>query len=126
MPSASYALRSKWIGKPNEFVPSTTVSISDRIGQPTAASVTPSSAKRSRCPSGVPPPWLPIAATTNGSNPSERSTSTVARTIRAIPWIPRLPAVIAMLLPRCNRAVSRLAPIASEIAALTSATSGCR
>ena len=70
MPSASKALRSKWIGRPKELVPRTTVSISERIGQPTASSVTPSSASSARWPSAVPPPWLPIAATTKGARPS--------------------------------------------------------
>ena len=91
MPSASKALRSKWIGRPNELVPRTTVSISERIGQPTAASVTPSSASSARWPSAVPPPWLPIAATTNGSNPSHRTASTAARAIAGIRGDPPAP-----------------------------------
>ena len=39
-------------------------------GSRSASSVTPSSASSARWPSAVPPPWLPIAATTNGSKPS--------------------------------------------------------
>ena len=62
--------------------PGPTVSISQRTGQPIAASVTPSSARRARWPSAVPPPWLPIAATTKGAKPERRgASSTVARTM---------------------------------------------
>src|SRR3970282_1096093 len=43
------------------------------------------------CPSGVAPPWLPMAGMTKGLAPRAFRWSTVARTIAAILAIPRLP-----------------------------------
>ena len=81
MPSESKAFWSKWIGRPNEFLPRTTVCISQRMGQPTLAWVTPSSAKSSRWPFSVPPPCDPMAATTNGWKPRLRTVSATALVI---------------------------------------------
>ena len=97
----------------------------DRIGQPTEASVTPSSAKSAACPAAVPPPWLPIAATTNGSKPSPRTASTAAPAMGPIWAMPRLPAVIATDAPGARRVARRLPRMASSVAARTSATDGC-
>ena len=95
MPSASNALRSKWIGSPNELVPSYDGLHAGPDRAADGGFGDPSSARSAACPAAVPPPWLPIAATTNGSNPSERTASAAAPAIGPIWAIPRLPAVIA-------------------------------
>ena len=71
----------------------------DRIGQPTSASVMPYDSTTRRCPSAVPPPWLPIAGTMNGRAPSPLRCSTIARVIAAMSAMPRLPAVTATVWP---------------------------
>src|SRR5262249_32646478 len=79
---------------------------------------------KARWPSAVPPPWLPIAATTHGSRPCSRRVSMVARAIRSIPAIPRLPTVTATEAPLGRRTAIRLERTASATARGTSSTSG--
>ena len=70
----------------------------DRDSRPNA-SVMPYDSSSRRCPSAVPPPWLPMAGTTNGSAPRPSRCSTIARVIAAMLAMPRLPAVTATLCP---------------------------
>ena len=64
--SASRAFLSQQTGSPQLLVPMCTAVMSVLTGTPRACSLTPYSASSSRWPSAVAPPWLPIAATTNG------------------------------------------------------------
>ena len=113
MPSASKALRSKWIGRPKELVPSTTVSISERIGQPAVSSVTPSSASSAALAVGGAAAVAPhrgdderIETRARGASRPRRGRS------RSIPAIPRLPTVIATRPPGGSRSARRLSPMA--------------
>ena len=77
-----------------------------------------------RWPSAVPPPWLPMAGTRNGSAPSARKCSTAARRITAMLAIPRLPAVMATLCPGCTRRCSSSRASWAWTSPATSATRG--
>ena len=73
--------------------------MSETIGMLVECSVMPSSPSISIWPSAVALPWLPMAGITNGSAPSARTSSPMARMTRAMLAMPRLPAVIAMRAP---------------------------
>ena len=73
--------------------------MSEMIRMLVDCSVTPSSPSISIWPSAVALPWLPIAGITNGSPPSARTSSPIARITRAMLAMPRLPAVIAIRAP---------------------------
>ena len=73
-------------------------------GTPSACSLTPYSPSSSRCPAAVAPPWLPIAATTNGFAPRSRRKSSVARTMVLRLAMPRLPVATATLVAAAHPA----------------------
>ncbi|MFN7015211.1 MAG: hypothetical protein ACK4ON_13175, partial [Bacteroidia bacterium] len=64
------------------------------IGAPTLSEVIPRLFKTSICPSGVAPPWLPIAGIINGCPPYFLTSLTIVAIISTIFAIPLLPAVI--------------------------------
>jgi len=99
MPSASKANLSMRTSMPLARRPSSTVSMLERIGQPTVCSVTPSWARTLICPSAVAPPWLPMAGTMKGRAPRSRTSRAMARTSAGRSASPRLPTVSAMLMP---------------------------
>ena len=102
--SASYAARSNHTGRPFAQSPRCTVSTVVTTGTPRRSSVTPYPASTSRCPSSVPPPWLPIAETMKGFAPSSMRQRTVVSTMRYRFWIPRLPTPTATRIPGFTRA----------------------
>src|SRR5205807_5213807 len=71
----------------------------ETTGAPTRASVTPSAARTSTCPSAVAPPWLPIPGNTNGRAPCRLRACTTAAAIRSISATPRLPTATATVPP---------------------------
>ena len=56
-------------------VPIRSVSMEARMGAPIASGVTPKEASTSDCPSGVAPPWLPIAGRMKGCPPRRVTSS---------------------------------------------------
>src|SRR4051812_10356420 len=122
IPSAFAAWASRWPAGPSGSRASSTVSMVGWMGIPPVCSVIPRSANIWTWPSAVAPPWEPIAGTTNGSAPTERSQSPAARSTAGLSWMPRLPAVIATLMPRRTR--SRRGSRACAVAPATSAICG--
>ena len=106
--AASVAGREAMRRIPSAEWPRSIVSILESMGAPTDSSETPSDSSIIRCPSLVPPPWLPIAGKMNGSAPYERSRATAVRTISGSWSIPRLPTATATRSPlRATGAKSR-------------------
>ena len=73
--SAANAVASKYTGNPSAAWHTIRLSILDRIGHPQNSSVTPYDSRICFCPTAVPPPWLSIAGTTNGSAHSRLTVS---------------------------------------------------
>src|SRR2546421_715847 len=57
----------------------------ETTGAPTRASVTPSAARTSTCPSAGAPPWLPMPGNTNGRAPCRLRACTTAAAVLAPP-----------------------------------------
>jgi len=97
--SASSAAELSTTSNSSRAVPTFLTSISARIGTPIACAVTPYCASTSICPSGVAPPWLPIAGTMKGRAPASTRTFSAACTISLRLVIPRLPTPSAIVIP---------------------------
>ncbi len=122
MRSAAAALASRCTTIPHGVDPSTTVSIVARISAPTDSAVTPRCSSIARWPSAVAPPWLPIAGTTNGSAPSERSPLIDPRSSSTRRDSPRLPAPTATVMP--GRTASASVRVTASCAAASASSTG--
>ena len=122
--SASSASSAAYTGRPVESLPTWSTASDDRISQPSRSGVIPSVASVSRCPSGVAPPWLPIAGKTNGSSPRDWSSETIASRTAGRSSMPRLPAVMPTVLPGSSSSSAAMSSTAPVVAAVTSETVG--
>ena len=124
MPSAAAAMASMRTGMPSTVSPMRTVSMDERMGQPTASSVTPSDCRTESWPSAVAPPWLPMQGTRKGSAPRRFSSATTVARMMGMPVMPRLPAVTATRMPGRTFAATPSRAISPRMAAGTSAMRG--